>query len=274
MKTTFLRKSRPYATCRVRVGFVLILGAVLLIAALGFWLPSFMPSTLYHIAAPFAHLRNWMEDRLAQAFVYFESKAGLAEENRVLSGELARQEAETILLRSLYPELESIQNMLSREENRKEILASVLLAPPLSPYDTLILDVGMEQDVSVGNLVRTQDGVALGRVTEVFRDFSRAVLLSAPGEKTPVRIGTSAALVEATGVGNGSFEVLLPREFPVAEGDPAVFPGFLPPIIGEVQSVSFEDVDFLQLVSFRSSVNMHTLRYVFVERSTSPSQDE
>jgi len=61
----------------------------------------------------------------------------------------------------------------------------------------------------------------------------------------------------------------LPREVSIKVGDPVTFANITPTVVGAVASVEYRDVDFLQLISFRSPVAMNGLRFVMVEIPTS-----
>ena len=55
-------------------------------------------------------------------------------------------------------------------------------------------------------------------------------------------------------------------------GDSVTFPGIMPTPVGVVQSVEFRDVDFLQLISFRTPEAVSALHFVVIEASE--PQDE
>ncbi len=225
--------------------------------------PSFFPTIIYNVSAPLGRTRDEIAGFFSGFFDYLVSKETLTAENRRLSTELelARQE----LLASGFPENERLATSSVEKSPGRDLLADVLLRPPLSPYDTLVLEAGADAGVSLGDTVTSLGGVALGSITEVFRDFSRATLLSAPANDVTVLIGTKGLQASAHGVGGGAFEALLPQEAPVAKGDIVVLPGRERISLGAVESLEHRDVDFLQLVRFRIPVNIFEQRTVLIK---------
>ena len=240
--------------------------------ALYLFQPAMLSGAVYTSVRPFVYAWGWIKNHSNELVVYFESKDRLQTENQKLLERFATQGTELSLLRSLYPDLETLQKLLLQERSTREIVAGVLLAPPLSPYDVLVLESGITQGVAVGDIVRSSRGTVLGKITEVFRNFSRATLFSSPGTKMPVRIGKEGIQAEAMGMGGGEFQLLLPRELLITVGDSVTFPGIMPTPVGVVQSVEFRDVDFLQLISFRTPEAVSALHFVVIEASE--PQDE
>lgn len=267
MKKTFLPNRNIHSARRIRKNlWAGITGTVLLLFFL--WQPAILPNVLYVLATPLVRVSTWIGGGVSELSVYLTSKSTLARENKILSDRLKSQQLELSLMRSIFPDYSKLKVFLEGEENSREALAGVLLAPPVSPYDILVLEAGAREGISIGDAVKTIDGIVLGSISEVFRDFSRATLLSAPGQKVAVRIGDKGIQAEASGVGAGEFHVTLPREFEISIGDAVMFPGIMPKPVGTVGSVEFRDVDFLQLISFRSPVNFSALKFVLIEKSS------
>jgi cell shape-determining protein MreC len=233
--------------------------------------PGILPNFFYYIATPVIYGWKGASDFVAGAISGFKDKQRLDAENKELIDELATANERLISLDSLRTQLDSLRELYGRKEKNSEVLAAVLSAPPLSPYDTLVLDAGIRDGVSVGSIVRTVAGLPLGRVTEVFKDFSRVELFSSPGVETPIRVGEKGIEARAIGTGNGEFQFLLPREHEIKKGDPITFPDFSASPFGKVEVIDFQETDFLQLVSFRSPSNLNILSYVLIE--VQPSAD-
>ena len=96
------------------------------------------------------------------------------------------------------------------------IFAAVLLAPPVTPYDSYLISAGARNGVRQGQLVATWDSIALGYVSTVSENGARVTLFSQSGERTYVRVGNS--LVRAFGNGGGLLFVRLPRSFADTKG--------------------------------------------------------
>lgn len=263
-----LRKSGPKRTKTVFIGT----GAVIVLLLFQVVLPRVLPNFLYQVATPV--IRGWdnTADFFTALFSNLKSKQTLVRENEVLVTELATAREELLMLDAVRSDLKSLQVLYERQKENPGILAAVLLAPPLSPYDTLVLDVGVRNGVEMGSVVRLTSGIPIGKITEVFRDFSRAELLSSPGVETAVRIGEENVQARAIGVGDGEFQLLLPREFSIAKGDIVSFPELSASALGLVESIDYQETDFLQLVSFRSPVNLRMLTHVLIDSLSNDEQ--
>lgn len=246
-----------------------LLFAVFIVVVLAYlWQPLFFSGMLYRVMEPFWLVRNYFADSLSTAADYFTSKTLLARQNESLTNQLRDAQQELLQLGPLHAALQSLEPLSSQAGRSHSVIAAVLSRPPLSPYDSLVLDAGSRAGVAPGDLVRTTGGIVIGKITESFSSFSRTVLFSSPGQQTPVLLGKTAVQANALGVGAGEFQVLLPREVNITVGDTAVFPGFEPHIVGIVNSVEYRETDFLQLVSFQSPVNIFGLRYVQIDMSS------
>src|SRR5437016_3002805 len=107
---------------------------------------------------------------------------------------------------------------LSRNKLQGSKRAFVLIGPPHSPYDTLVLDQGSLEGVAVGQAVLFQN-VALGEISEVFSHTSKAKLFSTAGTDMEVVIGPNHVHVEASGRGGGNFIARLPKSVSIQKGD-------------------------------------------------------
>ena len=70
--------------------------------------------------------------------------------------------------------------------------------------------------------------------------------------------------VPATGKGGGNFEIHIPREIAVTDGDILAFPESPNVAIGVIKSIIFDPRDPFQTVLARTPVNVQELRFVEV----------
>ena len=108
---------------------------------------------------------------------------------------------------------------MARASTTPKILAAVLERPPLIPYDELIIDIGLDHNLSTTSRVYAADNVVIGRIAEVYRTTSKVILYSSSGQKLEVQIGGNHVPATATGRGGGQYVSELPRGVTVAEGD-------------------------------------------------------
>jgi hypothetical protein len=93
---------------------------------------------------------------------------------------------------------------------------------------------------------------------------AKVSLFSTPGRKLSVVLGSSSITMEAVGIGGGNFNILVPIEIEVKEGDVITIPSITTNIFGIVEKVNFKETDSFQTVIFKSPVNISELKYVQV----------
>lgn len=192
----------------------------------------------------------------------------------VTQGEVARLRTELVTAQALAADRD-----LLATENRElkarlgrvppgdtTLLATVLVRPPATPYDTLMLDVGFKDGVAVGDLVFAGGSVAIGQVTEVYRTTARATLLSAPGaSREAILHGSGVATpVVLEGQGGGAFMAQVPQGVVVMPGDSVTFPSLMPVFVAQVAAVEAPAGASFQTVYLQLPVNPLLLQYVEV----------
>lgn len=217
------------------------------------------------VAAPMLSARLKLERRLDHLSLTWHTKTFLKEENQRLKRELEATRRSLEKLAAIEEENRKFKALLNRRERGSEaVLASVLLKPPQSPFDMLILDVGEDMGVVIGDRIHAQ-GVLIGAIAAVFTRSSTARLFSSPGEQVMVEVG-SGIHTRALGEGNGNFSITVPRETEIETGDPVVLPGFDRAFLGNVAVIEQTPTGSFKTVRFRTPVNVGELTLVEVLR--------
>lgn len=153
-------------------------------------------------------------------------------------------------------------------EHNTTILGTVLMRPPATPYDTLVLDVGLQEGVSVGDLVFSSGAVIIGRITEVYRGTSRATLYSAPGESHDAIILTEGGSVPIAveGQGGASLKGQLPQGVEVQIGDSVLFPSLMPMLVAKVAAMEIAPGESFVTVYMQLPANPSLLHYIEVRK--------
>jgi cell shape-determining protein MreC len=194
-------------------------------------------------------------------------KASTDKENTELKQRLMSLEDAETRIAILTEENIELKEFLGRTTVNNSILSTVIRKPPGSPYDTLVIDVGTDELVGVGDHVYTLGNVVIGEVVETQTHSSKVRLFSSAGQEFDVLIGKE--MIEATAIarGGGDFEVILPRDSGVAVGDPVTISNIAESTFANIASIIVEPARAFSLVLFTSRVNMSTLRWVSVEKS-------
>jgi cell shape-determining protein MreC len=218
---------------------------------------------IFSISEPIWQAENFVLN--SNFFQYFKSKQSLINDKTVLEQKLFLAGDMLALNQILQTENENLKDLLGRKETeQKTILATILVKPPRTLYDTLIIDVGANDNVKVGDKVMANANIYIGEVSEVMPSSAKVSLYSTPGRKLSVVISASSVTAEAVGIGGANFNLKLPREVEIKEGDIITIPSITTNVFGIVEKVSFKDTDSFQTVLFKSPVNISELNFVEV----------
>ena len=255
--TTISLNRRPRgprsSTVALLVVIVLVLGVVVL------WREPFA-NVLWHVLEPALVWRNSLD----------------VGEVSALRAELA---STTLLVAdrdALYQENLYLKSQMGRVFIPHTLLAGVLMRPPSTPYDTLIIDAGKANGVSVGDSVSAGGTVFIGSVEEVYAKSARVVLYSAGGESHDALLLSKKSSGEAvpialSGQGAGSFVGEAPAGTGVSVGDMAIFPGLGERLVARVSAIDPPEGASFKKVYLQFPVNIFTLRFVEVH---SKNEDE
>lgn len=179
-----------------------------------------------------------------------------------ISAYMAELEARLAAQSALLTENAELKRMLGgREEGVEGVLAAVLVRPPQTFYDILIVDRGLDDGVHVGDIA-VLGKMALGRVENTSRRSARVRLFSDAGAITPVLLGRERIAAEAEGLGGGSYQILLPRALLPAKGDPVILPGSDGFSIGVVGSREERPTEAFALLRFSLPISLRQIRWV------------
>ncbi len=197
---------------------------------------------------------------------FFLSRSRLLNENESLRQDLNDARAKVVNYEVVENENKELKEVLGvKDEDVKMVLATILSKPNQSPYDTLVVDLNSNEVVSVGDRVFAYGDIPVGRVAEVGSKVAKVVLYSNSGEKVQVVVGVDNIYMDVVGRGGGNFEMSVPNDFVVTEGETVVLPGLKPYVLGIVEKVISDPRDAFQKVLLVSPVNIQELKFVEIE---------
>lgn len=245
------RKSKKLSTF---VKIVLVLAIIVLLIDL--FLPKVFSSVFTRLTVPF-----WNLERTVEYDGYFVSVKSLIEENRNLKATIAKNDLiykEANLLKDDNAELKKIVDNKGVHLATR-VIADVIKKPPFSIYDTYIVASGKDAGVLVGDIVYALENVPIGKIEEVNGNTSKVKLFSSPGEKYDVFVGKNKLEAQAIGRGGGTFEVSMPRDVAVAEGDYVTVPDLPGSFLGIVRKIDSIPSNPFSTVLFSQPVNIYEL---------------
>ncbi len=183
------------------------------------------------------------------------------------------EQAQNLLLEEALRENEELKKGLGRTTTSRTTLAYILKKPPFTLYDSYIIDIGKDFNIRVGNKVYAPGGILLGEVAHVDTHSSRVRLYSSSGEKFDVFIGEKNIEAEATGRGGGLFEVIIPRDVHVVEGDIVRVPRISGGVFGRVEAITLDASRSFSSVIFAQPVNIYEQNWVLVEEGNERAEE-
>ncbi len=247
------------------IAFLLVCGAVFLF----FFYRDAVEKIVTAPLAPLERIGKFSTDTFLNFIETVKSKRSLIAENNALREQYSAQSIALLDRNALAEENSELKHMLGRTLRRDTVLAAVLQKPPVSPYDTLLIDIGKDENISEGDEVIAGNSFSIGVIDAVFPHEAKVLLLSAPGKTTNVLVGGKHLLTAAVGKGGGNFEVRLPRDARVVVGDAVLLPGLSNSPLGAVAEIRVRPTDTFQTILFRLPVNLFELRHVSVVRRNS-----
>lgn len=233
------------------------------------------------VALPFIfpNIRDWFRDRMRGVWLgeqyivssfyntgaFFRSKQILQSENDRLQSELVEARTQMLDYNILTTENINLKETLGRAVSHSYVLGTILVKPNRSAYDTVILDIGKESHITVGNFVFAYSVIPIGTITSVGNYTSTVTLFSTSGQKITGRIENLNIDVELTGRGGGNFEMQVPRDVVITSGMKVLLPSLNPLIIAEVSKSITDARDPVQTFLLTSPVNINQLNSVEVE---------
>ena len=196
----------------------------------------------------------------------FKDKNRLGEEIERLTSQKTALEKEILTFDYLRSENEELKSLLSRDDNKKFILASIVSRPPQSPYDVIIIDAGTVDGTELGMKVIAYSNIIIGHITEVFSKSSKVILISSPGEETNVFIENAKAAAVSVGLGGGNMEIKIPSSIQVSSGDAIMTMGTFPLLAGTVEKIEMNLSDPFQKILFRLPVNFQQIKHIMIEK--------
>ncbi len=238
---------------------------LILLFGLHFFFPRFYASLFYPVASLAWKIENSFVGWMGHIAKTMKSKNSLLKENETLVEKIRSKETSLLMLDTLKQENENLKNMLARIPEGRIILGVVLTRPPVSPYDTLVIDIGSRDGIEVGALVYTASDVIIGEIAEVYPHQSKVSLFSTPGKKINVLFTGSKINTEATGRGGGNFIANVPASADIKEGDIVILPNIKFHILGVVESIIVDSADSFSTILFKTPINIYDINFVEVQ---------
>lgn len=254
--------------------------AILVIVALNFF-QNPVRNFFYLISAPIQKTFWRAGDRVSDFFETISEIKNLKKENENLKLKIQSLLAENVLLKELEKENETLRVALNLGlEKQFNLTFAQVIGKDIS-QDSLIIDKGSDDGILKGQPVITQEKILVGKINEVYKNFSKVQLLSYKDSSFDGKIsdtphqnefGTGQAEIFGLVKGNGNFKVffdLVPKDKEIRKGDfvvtaaaGGIFPEGL--LVGEVKDVKKSDIEPFQKVEISPSFDINEVDHLFI----------
>lgn len=226
---------------------------------------GFLRSVAVSIGGPVWSTSSTVSGVAGAPFSIFRDKQKLIDENKTLKAEIEKLRTKDLSYHVLERENAELWRLLGQLEDGDLSVAGVVMpSSGVTPYDTLLISIGKEEGATLGEVVYSDNGVALGNITDISDKYSWVELYSSADRVSALRLD-DRLLVDVTGVGNQAFRASLPRDFAIEEGMLMLLPGESITPVAIVYQVLLDPNDPFMTVYARSLVNIHELKHVYLK---------
>ena len=177
---------------------------------------------------------------------------------------------EKVYLKNLEKENEELREALGLglEKEFKPSLARVI-GKDIS-QDFILINKGFEEGLSKGLSVITPQKILVGKIYEVYRNYSRVMLISNKESSFDGKIAEKEILGQVVGQGNLKVSLdLIPPDKEVSEGDlveTSILGGIFPEglLIGKVDKIQKSDIQTFDKAEISPFLNLDKLETIFV----------
>lgn len=227
----------------------------------------FLGGVIMRAASPLWMGENKITKSLRAGKEFFRSKQSLISENTTLKERLASLELELSSRPPALNEDNALLSLIGRKAKKGTgLVASVLVRPPQTPYDIIVIDAGTDDGVVPDSEVALSEGPVLGMVLEVFKSSAKVKLFSSAGENTSAVLERFNLAVTLEGAGGGNFRIVVPRETPVEVGDRILSADVFSRLLAVVGEVEVKPTDSFKQILARSPANIFSIRFVEISK--------
>jgi cell shape-determining protein MreC len=241
-----------------------VIGAFLVL----FFAKGILSTVAGAVTTPFFFLRHYIETSSATVPSFFRSRVELLSQVQSLEAQIQGEEGRDAAFALLKEENEDLKNLFLGSTTSPNILAGVISRPPYTPYDTLIIDKGADDGVTLYAPVYFGKKVGGGYIRSVSHRTALVTLFSSPGAESTVYVFGPDIFTSAHGEGGGVVRISIPQGMPVEKGNVVVLPSLGAGILGTVDHVRSVPTEPEQHAYVIFDIPLQSIRIVSV--GTSP----
>lgn len=226
-----------------------------------------VPGVFMALVSPLWQGGTSLNTAIGTIFSGFGNTQKLTLENTALKLQVTTLTNQNLVLTSRAQDLTKLLGGSGTGSTGSGILAGVLVRPPESAYDTLIVAAGSKEGVVVGSEVFGTGGVPIGTVQKVTAHTATVVLISTAGTTTSGWVGESREPLSLVGMGAGAFTASVSKVAAPLVGDNIYIPGPGAVPIGTIASIETDASSPSVTLQILPLVNLFQLTWVEIARS-------
>ena len=265
MMKNYPLRSKPNRTNAKKV--VTIVSLFLFLALILYLLPNTISSTGRTLSRPIWYVGSLVASSFSRSVSFFSSRNNLISKNTALEEEINSLKLKETDYGILLKENQDLKSELGRPGVSGKVLASILSKPPVSPFDTFVIDIGSSLGIKEGNKVYLGGNIIVGKVKSVTGGTSIVELFSNSSVKQESTLSRTGATFVLQGHGGANFILEVPKEADILWGDVFTYPDINSSIIGTVYYIDTNSQSSFKTIYLRIPGNVFSARYLFVEKS-------
>jgi len=255
---------------RVKIGIIFVLIVIFFLALNLTSTGKEVRNFFYLISSPIQKTLWRVGDRVSDFFELITEIKNLKKENEELKLKNQERLAEIALLKELKRENEILREALNIGlEKYFELTLTEVIGKDIS-QDSILINRGSKEGVKEGLPIITQQKTLVGKISEVYKNFSKVMLISNKESSFDARVQGTEAIGIVKGKGNFRlFLDLLPSDIEIKEGDilvttalGGVFPSGL--LIGQIKEVKKSDLEPWQQAEISPFFDIKEIETLFI----------
>ena len=253
---------------KIGIIVVLLIAFFVILNLIGF--SKGVKNLIYLISQPIQKTFWKMGDEISDFFEMISEMRNLKKEDEELKLKIQELIAENVALKELKKENEILRTALElglQEEFKLEICQ--VIGKDISS-DTILINEGFKDGLTKDSPVITQQKILVGRISEVYKNFSKVQLITQKDTSFDAKILDTEISGLIKGEGNlRLFLDLIPPEKEIKKGDvviTTVLGGIFPRglLVGEIEKVIKSDIEIWQQAKVKPAFNIEGLETLFI----------
>lgn len=248
---------------------LIIVVGILFILSLNFYQKE-VKNFFYLISSPVQKTLWRTGENVSDFFETIFKIKNIKEENKELKLKTQELLTENNSLKEMEKENKFLREALEIGlEKEFKLILSEVISKDIS-QDTLLINKGSEDGVLKGFPVITEQKVLIGKINEVYKNFSKIMLISNKESSFDAKISDKD--IKGLVKGDGNFSILfdlIPKDKEIFKGDiivtgtlETVFPKGL--LIGEIKEIKKSDIEPFQQAKIKPAFNVKEIENLFI----------